>query len=90
MLTERDELGALGLVQLDELSCLDTIDADKAYSLMAKGIFVFLRFFQFHSAVTMQVVVAYRTPVMDVEWHAGYRLAFCSCGTFGSILSNQA
>jgi hypothetical protein len=39
MLAERDELGALGLVQLDESSCLDTVDADKANSLMAKGSF---------------------------------------------------
>jgi hypothetical protein len=91
MLAERDELGALGLVQLDELACLDMADADKANSLMAKGSFVFLRFFQFDSAISVQaVVVAYRTRVMGVEWHAGYRLAFCSCGTFGSILADQA
>jgi hypothetical protein len=67
MLAERDELGALGLVQLDELACLDMADANKANSLMAKGNFGFLPLFQFDSTITVQVVVAYRTPVMGVS-----------------------
>ena len=61
----------------------------KQIALWLKATLFFFRFFQFDSAIAMHAVVAYRTPVMDVEWHACYSLAFGSCGAFGPILADQ-